>query len=81
MNNKISRKVLSFMLAVVMLFSVSATAVAADEKYDNPIIVVNGIGNNPIYANPNTTGAKQLFPPSDLTMYAMTAPNTSGLAA
>lgn len=73
MNNKISRKVLSFMLAVVMLFSVSATAVAADEKYDNPVIVVNGIGNNPIYANPNTTGATQLFPPSDLTMYAMTA--------
>ncbi|MBR3868484.1 MAG: dockerin type I repeat-containing protein [Clostridia bacterium] len=74
MSNKISRKVISCILAVVMLFSISATAFAAQEnKYDNPVIVINGIANNPLYANPGTTGATQVFPPSDLTMIAMTA--------
>lgn len=74
MSNKISRKVISCILAVVMLFSISATAFAAQEnKYDNPVIVINGIANNPLYANPGTTGATQVFPPSDLTMVAMTA--------
>lgn len=74
MSNKISRKVISCILAVVMLFSISATAFAAEAKeYDNPVIVINGIANNPLYANPGTTGATKLFPPSDLTMYAMTA--------
>lgn len=74
MNNKISRKVISCILAVVMLFGISATAFAAeDSDYDYPVIVINGIANNPLYSNPGTTGASQVFPPSDLTMTAMTA--------
>lgn len=74
MNSKFSRKVISCILAVVMLFGISATAFAAEERYNgNPVIVINGIDNNPIYANPNTTGAAKVFPPSDLTMMAMTA--------
>lgn len=74
MSNKISRKVISCILAVLMIFSISATAFAAEENtYDKPVIVINGIANNPLYANPSTTGATQVFPPSDLTMVAMTA--------
>lgn len=78
MNNKISRKVISCILAVVMLFSVSATAFAADDNYKTPVIVVNGIDNNPIYANPNTTGATQIFPPADTTVMALTAEMFAG---
>lgn len=73
MNNKISRKVISCILAVVMLLGISATAFAAEKYNGNPVIVINGIENNPIYANPGATGASKLFPPSDLSMYAMTA--------
>lgn len=74
MNSKFSRKVISCILAVMMIFSISATAFAAEDRYNgNPVIVINGIDNNPIYANPNTTGAAKVFPPSDLTMMAMTA--------
>lgn len=79
MNSKFSRKVISCILAVVMLFGISATAFAAEERYNgNPVIVINGIDNNPIYANPNTTGAAKVFPPSDLTMMAMTAEMYAG---
>ena len=74
MNSKFSRKVISCILAVMMIFSISATAFAVEDRYNgNPVIVINGIDNNPIYANPNTTGAAKVFPPSDLTMMAMTA--------
>ena len=79
MNSKFSRKVISCILAVVMLFGISATAFAAEERYNgNPVIVINGIDNNPIYANPNTTGAAKVSPPSDLTMMAMTAEMYAG---
>ncbi len=72
MNNKISRKVISCILAVVMLFSITATAFAAEDKYNgNPVIVINGIDNNPIYANPNSINADQIFPPADLTVYGL----------
>lgn len=72
MNNKISRKVISCILAVVMLFSITATAFAAEDKYNgNPVIVINGIDNNPIYANPDSINANQIFPPSDLTVYGL----------
>ena len=74
MNSKFSRKVISCILAVMMIFSISATAFAVEDRYNgNPVIVINGIDNNPIYANPTTTGAAKVFPPSDLTMMAMTA--------
>ena len=74
MNSKFSRKVISCILAVMMIFSITATAFAAEERYNgNPVIVINGIDNNPIYANPTTTGAVKVFPPSDVTMMAMTA--------
>ena len=73
MIKKISRKVISCILAVIMLVGVSATAFAAEDYKGNPVIVINGIDNNPIYANPGTTGAAKVFPPSDLTMMAMTA--------
>lgn len=82
MNNKISRKVISCILAVVMLFGISATAFAAEDYNGNPVIVINGIDNNPIYANPGTTGATKVFPPSDLAMTAMTVEMyVSGLVA
>lgn len=74
MLNKISRKVLSCILAVVMVFGITSTAFAAKNDYNgNPVIVVNGIDHNPIYANPGTVGAVKVFPPSDTTMTAMTA--------
>ncbi len=73
MIKKISRKVISCILAVIMLVGISATAFAAEDYNGNPVIVINGIDNNPIYANPGTTGAAKVFPPSDLTMVAMTA--------
>lgn len=72
MKHKISRKVLSCILAVVMIFGISATAFAADSEYKNPIVVVNGIANNPLYANPNTAGATQVFPPNNITSIALT---------
>ena len=50
MNNKISRKVISCILAVVMLFSITATAFAAEDKYNgNPVIVINGIDHSKEY--------------------------------
>lgn len=74
MNNKISRKVVSCILAVVMLFSTASVAFAAESSdYDNPVIVINGIDNNPLYANPDTVSATQIFPPADTTIAALTA--------
>lgn len=74
MNNKISRKVISCILAVVMLFGTTAVAFAAEASdYDTPVIVINGIDNNPLYANPGTVGATQIFPPENTTIAALTA--------
>lgn len=74
MNHKISRKIISCILAVVMLFGVaSVAAVAAADDYDYPVIVINGIDNNPLYANPNAVTAAQIFPPSDLATTAYLA--------
>lgn len=72
MNHKISRKVISCILAVVMLFGISSSALAAGAgNYDKPIVIVNGIANNPLYANPGTAVAQQLFPPSDVSSMAL----------
>ena len=66
MNNKHLRKIISCVLAVIMIFGISTTAFAASEtQYKNPIIVINGIDHNPLLANPNTAGAEVVFPPSD----------------
>ncbi|MBQ8209933.1 MAG: hypothetical protein IJZ35_05065 [Clostridia bacterium] len=74
MNNKISRKIISCILAVVMLFGVASVAVsAAADDYDYPVIVINGIDNNPLYANPHAVTAAQIFPPSDINIAAITA--------
>lgn len=74
MNNKISRKVISCILAVVMLFGVSSVAFAAGaDDYDYPVIVINGIDNNPLYANPESINATQAFPPSDITVTGLIA--------
>lgn len=74
MNHKISRKIISCILAVVMLFSVaSVAAVAATDDYKYPVIVVNGIDNNPLYANPGAVTAAQIFPPADINIAALTA--------
>ena len=73
MNNSFSRKVVSCILAVVMLFSITSTAFAAKTDYynGNPVIVINGIDHNPIYANPDTLNATQMFPPADLNVYTL----------
>lgn len=82
MKHKISRKVLSCILAVVMIFGISATAFAADSEYKNPIVVVNGIANNPLFANPNSAGATQVFPPDNMTSLELTTEMfVSGLVA
>ncbi len=83
MNNKLSRKVVSCILAVVMLFSITTTAFAAKNDYNgNPVIVINGIDHNPIYANPDALNANQLFPPSDMTVYGLLVEMfTSGIVA
>ncbi len=74
MNNKISRKVLSCILAVVMLFGTASVALAAEaDDYDYPVIVINGIDNNPLYANPSSTTATQVFPPDGYTTTAFIA--------
>ena len=74
MNCKISRKIISCILAVVMIFGVFSVAVtAAEDDYDYPVIVINGIDNNPLYANPDAVTAAQIFPPSDLNIAALTA--------
>lgn len=74
MNSKISRKVISCILAVVMLFSVTSVAFAAEaSEYDYPVIVINGIDNNPLYANPGSVTATQIFPPEDTTIAVLTA--------
>lgn len=66
MNNKISRKVISCILVVVMLFGITATAFAAEKSdYKNPVIVINGIENNPLYVNPNSVDSTQVFPPKN----------------
>ena len=68
------KQVIAIMLTVVMLLSAALMNLyAGAETYDNPVIVVNGIANNPLYANPNTTDATQIFPLSDITMVDMTA--------
>lgn len=73
MNHKISRKVIACILAAVMLLSISFTAFAADESdYDYPVVIVNGIANNPLYANPGTPVADKLFPPDDANMIELT---------
>ena len=73
MNNSFSRKVVSCILAVVMLFSITSTAFAAKTDYynGNPVIVINGIDHNPIYANPDTLNATQMFPPADMNVYTL----------
>lgn len=69
MMNKISRKVISCILAVVMLFGVTSTAFAAEKSnYKNPVIVINGIENNPLYANPGSVAAEQVFPPKNFSL-------------
>ncbi len=74
MNKKISRKVISCILAAVMLFGMTTVAFAVQEKEEiNPVIVINGIDNNPLYANPGTVAATQIFPPADMTIAALTA--------
>ncbi|MBR5496985.1 MAG: dockerin type I repeat-containing protein [Clostridia bacterium] len=74
MTNKISRKVISCILAVVMLFGVTSTAFAAKGVYyQYPVIVINGIDNNPLYANPGTVSATKIFPPEDTTVAFLTA--------
>ena len=73
MNHKISRKIISCILAVVMFFGVASAAVAATDDYDYPVIVINGIDNNPLYANPDAVTAAQIFPPSDMNIAALTA--------
>lgn len=73
MNNKISRKVIACILAVVMLFGISSTAIAASgNDYEYPVVIVNGIANNPLYANPGTKVANKLFPPDDMSMFELT---------
>ncbi len=80
--NKNLRKVLSCILAVVMLFSAASTAFAAEKYEGNPIIVINGIDNNPLYANPDSITANQIFPPADLTVYGLLAETfVSGIVA
>ncbi len=73
MNHKISRKIISCILAVVMLFSVASVAAVAADDYDYPVIVINGIDNNPLFANPHAVTASQVFPPSDLATTAYLA--------
>ncbi len=65
MNNKATKRVLSCILTVVLLFSITTSVFAEDSTYDNPIIVVNGIADNPIVSNPNSADAEVIFPPSD----------------
>ena len=83
MKYKFSRKVISCILAVVMLLSISVTAFAAKNDYNgNPVIVINGIDNNPLYANPNSINANQIFPPADMTVYGLlTEMFVSGIVA
>lgn len=87
MNNKISRKIISCILAVIMLFSVTSTAFAAESSnYKNPVIVINGIDNNPLYANPGTAGSQQVFPPETSSLLGVISqklnimPDSLGLA-
>ncbi len=73
MNHKVSRKIVSCLLAVVMIFSISCSAFAADDDYEYPVVIVNGIANNPIFANPGTATADQIFPPDKVTSYTLVA--------
>ncbi|MCD7827476.1 MAG: dockerin type I repeat-containing protein [Clostridiales bacterium] len=73
MNNKAIKSVVSYILTVVMLFGITTSAFAADSTYSNPIVVVNGIADNPIVSNPNTAGAEVIFPPSDTNSIMLTA--------
>ncbi|MBQ8209518.1 MAG: hypothetical protein IJZ35_02910 [Clostridia bacterium] len=61
------KQILSLFIAILMLFGVVSVAVAADD-YDYPVIVINGIDHNPLYENPNTASANQIFPPSGETL-------------
>ncbi len=80
--NKTLRKVLSCILAVVMLMGISTTAFAAEKYEGNPIIVINGIDNNPLYANPGSITSTQIFPPEDITVKGLILEMfTSGVVA
>ena len=45
---KLTRKIISVVLSIIMIFSVSAVAFAAENSTD-PVIVVSGMGSRPLY--------------------------------
>lgn len=57
-------KILALILTVVMVLS-CAVPVFAESKAKTAVIVVNGINNNPIINNPNSSSAEVVWPPDD----------------
>lgn len=66
MKKKTLKGVVSCILAAVMIFSIAIPAFAeTGSTIDSPIIVINGINNNPLVSDPDTSNAKVVFPPTD----------------
>ena len=55
-------------LSMLMIFPVTAAAATAPtlvtSQGANPVVVINGWQNNPLYINPESSRAEQVFPPS-----------------
>lgn len=53
-----SKKIISVLLSIIMMFSVSAVAFAAEDEAVTPVIVVSGMGSRPLY----DADGKTVFP-------------------
>ncbi|MCR5782558.1 MAG: dockerin type I repeat-containing protein [Clostridia bacterium] len=65
--NRLLKTAVALCLSLVMLVSVMSCAFA--EMFptaEYPVVVVNGIENNPLVANPDTYDQQVIFPPTDL---------------
>ena len=65
------KKILSVFLVFILVFSVLQINIIAKSKNNIPVIVINGIEHNPLYANSDTLNATQMFPPADMNVYAL----------
>lgn len=61
MNKNIFKRIVAVVLSIVLLASVGTVAFAA--KVRTPVVVVNGMENNPLFINCDSVDAEQVWPP------------------
>lgn len=63
MNKSILKRIVAVVLSLVMLAGVGTTAFAAVKR--TPVIVVNGMENNPLFNNYGSMDAEKVWPPDE----------------